>query len=110
MFPRGAGLVFLSTNGGLPLPPALLYAALEAAAGLVCLLLAWRSRRSSPELGAVLAVVPLFFAWRSLFSYFFLLPLFGFAALARMPLGDLAGERARRLGALTIFAAPSRTA
>ena len=110
MFPRGAGLVFLSTNGGLPLPPALLYAALEAAAGLVCLLLAWRSRRSSPELGAVLAVVPLFFAWRSLFSYFFLLPLFAFAALARMPLGDLAGERARRLGALTIFAAPSRTA
>ena len=110
MFPRGAGLVFLSTNGGLPLPPALLYAALEAAAGLVCLLLAWRSRRSSPELGAVLAVVPLFFAWRSLFSYFFLLPLFAFAGLARMPLGDLAGERARRLGALTIFAAPSRTA
>ena len=110
MFPRGAGLVFLSTNGGLPLPPALLYAALEAAAGLVCLLLAWRSRRSSPELGAVLAVAPLFFAWRSLFSYFFLLPLFAFAALARMPLGDLAGERARRLGALTIFAAPSRTA
>ena len=110
MFPRGAGLVFLSTNAGLPLPPALLYAALEAAAGLVCLLLAWRSRRSSPELGAVLAVAPLFFAWRSLFSYFFLLPLFAFAALARMPLGDLAGERARRLGALTIFAAPSRTA
>ena len=110
MFPRGAGLVFLSTNAGLPLAPALFYTVLEVAVGLACLVLAWRCRRSSPELGAVLAVAPLFFGWRSLFSYFFLLPLFAYAALARMPLGDLAGERARRLGALTIFAAPSRTA
>src|SRR5947207_2621128 len=65
--------------------------------------------RTSPEIGAVLAVIPLFFAWRSLFSYFFLLPLFAFAAVARMPLGDLVVERARRFGALTIFAAPRRS-
>jgi hypothetical protein len=109
MFPRGAGLVFLSTNGGLAMPPALAYAAMEAITGIICLAVAWRTRRSSPELGAVLAVVPLFFAYRSLFSYFFLLPLFAMAALARMPLGELALERARRLGGLTIFAAPSRT-
>ena len=110
MFPRGAGVIFLFTNGSLPLLPSIAYALLEVVAGLACLLVAWRSRRSSPELGAVLAVVPLYFAWRSLFSYFFLLPLFAFAAVARMPLGDLAGERAKRLGALTIFAAPPRSA
>jgi hypothetical protein len=109
MFPRGAGLVFLSTHAGLPLLPAIAYAALEAIAGIVCLVIAWRTRRTSPELGVVLALVPLFFAWRSLFSYFFLLPLFAFAAIARMPLGDLADGRARALGALTIFAAPSRS-
>lgn len=109
MFPRGAGIVFLSTTGGWPLPPSIAYAALEAAVGLICLAVAWRARRSSPELGAVLAMVPLYFAWRSLFSYFFLLPLFALAAVARMPLGDLAVERARRLGALTIFAAPPRS-
>jgi hypothetical protein len=108
MFPRGAGLIFLSTNGGLPLPPAIAYTVLEAVVGLICLAVAWRTRRTSPEIGVVLAVVPLFFAYRSLFSYFFLLPLFGMAALARMPLGELALERARRLGGLTIFAAPSR--
>jgi hypothetical protein len=108
MFPRGAGVVFLSTNGGLPLLPAFMYAAVEVTVGLACLFVAWRTRRTSPELGAVLAVLPLFFAWRSLFSYFFLLPLFAFAGLARMPLGELAGERAKRLGALTIFASPSR--
>jgi hypothetical protein len=85
------------------------YTAAEAMAGIICLVVAWRSRRTSPELGAVLAIVPLFFAWRSLFSYFFLLPLFALAALARMPLGQLALERARKLGGLTIFAAPSRS-
>jgi hypothetical protein len=109
MFARGAGLIFLFTNGGLPLLPVFVYSGLEAIAGIICLVIAWRTRRTSPELGAVLAIVPLFFAWRSLFSYFFLLPLFALAAIARMPLGELALERARKLGGLTIFAAPSRT-
>jgi hypothetical protein len=109
MFARGAGLIFLFTNGGIPLWPAAAYSALEAIAGIICLVVAWRTRRTSPELGAVLAIVPLFFAWRSLFSYFFLLPLFALAAVARMPLGELAFDRARKLGALTIFAAPTRS-
>jgi uncharacterized membrane protein len=109
MFARGAGLIFLFTNGGLPLLPMLAYSALEAIAGIICLVVAWRTRRTSPELGAILGIVPLFFAWRSLFSYFFLLPLFALAAIARMPLGELALERAPRLGGLTIFAAPSRS-
>ena len=109
MFARGAGLIFLFTNGGLPLLPTVAYTAVEVVAGIICLVAAWRTRRSSPELGVVLAIVPLFFAWRSLFSYFFLLPLFALAAIARMPLGELAFERARKLGGLTIFAAPSRS-
>ena len=109
MFARGAGFIFLFTNGGLPLLPTVAYSALEAAAGIICLVIAWRTRKTSAELGAVLAIVPLFFAWRSLFSYFFLLPLFALAAVARMPLGQLALERARKLGGLTIFATPSRS-
>ena len=109
MFPRGAGLVFLATTDAMPLLPQLVYTAFEAVVGIACLVIGWRTRRTSPELGAVLAVVPLFVAWRSLFSYFFLLPLFAFAAASRMPLGDLVTEHARRLGALTIFAAPTRS-
>ena len=106
MFARGAGLVFLSTDGPLPLAPATLYLALEAIAGIVCLAVAWRARRSSPELGIVLAFVPLFFAWRSLFSYFFLLPLFAYAGLVRMPFGPLTAAEARDAGAVTLFAMP----
>jgi uncharacterized membrane protein len=109
MFARGAGLIFLFTHGGLPLGPTIAYTLAEAATGIICLVIAWRTRRTSPELGAVLAIVPLFVAWRSLFSYFFLLPLFALAAIARMPVGELAFERARKLGGLTIFAAPSRS-
>lgn len=108
MFPRGAGIVFLGTHGGLPLLPSTIYLLLEVACGLVCVVIAWRSRRTSPELGVVLALMPLFVAWRSLFSYFFLIPLFAAVAVARMPLGDLTPERARAAGALTFFAAPAR--
>ena len=107
MFPRGAGLVFLSTNGGLPLLGATAYLAMETTAMLVCLVTAWRARRSSPELGIALALIPLFFAWRSLFSYFFLIPLFAFAGLVRLPLRDLSPAEAREAGALTLFALPA---
>lgn len=108
MFPRGAGLVFASTNGGLPLLPAAAYLALEATAMLASLAIAWRARRTSPEIGAALALIPLFFAWRSLFSYFFLIPLFAFAGLVRLPLGELTVRRAREVGALTLFALPAK--
>lgn len=64
--------------------------------------IAWRHRRTSPEVGIVLAYLPLFFAWRSLFSYFYLLPLFAAAAVARMPLGALEREVAQRLGAVSL--------
>ena len=108
MFPRGSGIVFLGTNGGLPLLPATAYLAMEGVAMLVCLVIAWRSRRRSPELGIALALIPLYFAWRSLFSYFFLIPLFAFAGLVRMPFGELTVQRAREAGALTIFALPAK--
>ena len=107
MFPRGAGLVFLSTNGGFPLLGASVYVAMEGTAMAVCLAVAWRTRRSSPELGIALALIPLFFAWRSLFSYFFLIPLFAFAGLVRLPLRDVTPAQARDAGALTLFALPA---
>ncbi|GAC1698452.1 MAG: hypothetical protein NVS9B6_08630 [Candidatus Limnocylindrales bacterium] len=106
-FPRGAGLIFLATNGVLPLWPAGVYAALEAAAGILVLVVAWRTRHSSPELGVALAVLPLFLARRSLFSYFFLAPLFAYAALVRLPFGDLRPAIARASGAVTLFALPA---
>ncbi len=108
MFPRGAGLVFLSTGGVLPLLPPAAYALGEGVVTLALLLVAWRTRRTSPEVGLVLAYVPLFFAWRSLFSYFFLLPLFAAAAIARMPLSVPGPERVERGGAVALVEGPRR--
>ncbi len=107
MFPRGVGFVALGINGAGPLLSATAYLVLEAVAAAAVLAVAWRTRRTSPELGVVLAMVPLYFAWRSLFSYFFLLPLFAFAGLARMPAGELSADIARASGALTVIAMPA---
>ncbi len=107
MFPRGAGLVFLATNGVGPLLPSAMYLALQLAAFAGALALAWRERERSPELGVLLAVVPLYFAQRSLFSYFFLIPLFAFAGLARQPALGWTVERLRSAGVLTLFANPA---
>jgi len=107
MFARGAGLVFLGTNGVGPLFPNVAYLAVEVVAFVAVFVVAWRERSRSPELGVVLAVAPLFFAYRSLFSYFFLLPLFALAGLARQPVRTFAAEQAKRVGALTLFAAPA---
>jgi len=78
MFPMGVGLVALNLTPVLPLLPALVYTTLEALAMLFCIAWYWRICKSRPEAALLLAVLPLFFAWRSLPSYFYCaaLPLF----------------------------------
>src|SRR5207237_9425367 len=56
MFARGAGLIFLFTNGGVPLLPVVAYSALEAIVGIICLVIAWRARRTGPEPGSILPI------------------------------------------------------
>lgn len=72
MFPRGTGIIALSIfgAGSLPIGPRIVYTVLEAAALGVSLWYYWRSCRVHPDTGLVLAPFALFFAWRSLYSYF----------------------------------------
>jgi hypothetical protein len=72
MFPRGTGIIALSIYGAgsLPLGPRLLYLFLETIALLASMWYYWRTCRQHPETGLVLAPLALFFAWRSLYSYF----------------------------------------
>jgi uncharacterized membrane protein len=78
MYPMGVGLVALSSTPALPLLPGVVYTALEALAMLFCIAWYWRICKSRPEAAMLLAVLPLFFALRSLPSYFYCaaLPLF----------------------------------
>ncbi len=75
MFPLGSGLVKLSLPGPLPLAPQPVYTALEVLALVGCVAWYWRFGKALPEAGFVLAVLPLFFAWRSLTTYFYFIAL-----------------------------------
>ena len=70
MFPLGVGLVNLSSYHLLPYLPSWCYFALEASAMVGMLVYYWRICRTCPEAAMLLAVLPLFLAWRSLPSYF----------------------------------------
>jgi Glycosyltransferase family 87 len=71
MFASGTGLIRLSLARVLPLAPQGVYTALEAIVLVASLVWYWRRGKDSPEMAFVLAVLPLFFAWRSLTTYFY---------------------------------------
>lgn len=71
MFPMGIGIINLSVSHLLPYLPQSFYTVLEALAMLLMLGLYWPLCRKRPEAALLLAMIPLFFAWRSLPSYFY---------------------------------------
>ncbi len=71
MFAMGVGIVDLSITHLIPYMPQTVYSVLEAVAMLGALLWYWRICRKRPEAAMLLAVIPLFLAWRSLPSYFY---------------------------------------
>ncbi len=71
MFPVGVGLVNLSVTHLLPFFPKWVYTALEAGAMIGSLAWYWRICKQAPEAAMLLAMLPLFLAWRSLSSYFY---------------------------------------
>lgn len=81
LFPyKGVGFSVFATLIDTPLPP-LLFTILEAVVFVAAL--AWycfRCRRA-PHTGMLLALVPIFFAWRSKFAYFVMIPLLVFGAV-----------------------------
>jgi len=87
MFPEGVGIIGLSTTPLLPFFPQIIYNVLELAAMFVALIWYWRICKERPEAAMVLAIIPLFFAWRSLSSYFYCaaFPLFLLIAARTFP-------------------------
>jgi hypothetical protein len=74
LFPQGMGVIALSLGHLLPYGPQALYALLEVAAlgGAVAAAIRWRTHLGAGVL--VLALIPLFFAFRSIPSYFAFAP------------------------------------
>ena len=75
--------------------PTAAYSLLEAIALLLCLAWYWRICKTRPEAAMLLAFLPLFFAWRSLASYFYCsaLPLFILQMARMLPKGDNPSRR-----------------
>ncbi len=96
MFPAGAGIIALGVGKVLPFLPHGVYTALEALGMLVALAWYFRWGRQRPESAMVLAVFPLFLAWRSLPTYFYFcaLPAAVLLALASGIRSDHAGKAA----------------
>lgn len=71
MFPMGTGLIALSTGHVIFYLPTQAYQVLEYTAYSLSLTYYWFRCRQAPEATMLLAVLFLFFAWRSLPSYFY---------------------------------------
>jgi len=79
MFPLGIGAIALFVSGTLPMLPKLAFTVTELAVWVGSMLAVVRTRYLTAASGVVLAALPLFFAWRSLVNYFYLVPLLALA-------------------------------
>jgi hypothetical protein len=86
MFPIGGGLAALLTAGLLHIKSSLPFDILEGIASIATILWYFRYCKRYPQTGPILAIMPLFFAWRSLWSYFFYA---GTIALANILANDI---------------------
>jgi hypothetical protein len=80
MFPIGVGMITLVSSGLVNIQNEMVFTILEAVSGIVCFVWYLKYHRKYPNMGIILGTVPLFFAWRSLWSYFFYVGLILLAA------------------------------
>jgi hypothetical protein len=81
LFPVGVGLITIITGGIINIQSPIIFGAIEfCVAGLAIAWYFFYCRRY-PHIGPVLAVLPLFFAWRSLWPYFFYIDIMILAAI-----------------------------
>lgn len=71
LFPNGVGVIILSYTGLIDIKSSLPFTIVEVIVLIAALIWYYRNCRRFPETALVLAVFPLFFSWRSGWSYFF---------------------------------------
>ena len=68
--PLGVGAITLVLQGWVNIQSSLPFTIMEGAAFIAAVVWYWRNARKYPNLGVILPIMPLFFAWRSLWPYF----------------------------------------
>jgi uncharacterized membrane protein len=71
LFPSGVGIITLVMTGVLSIESSMPFFVAELVVGVLALIWYYRNCLKLPHAGLVAAVFPLFFAWRSMWSYFF---------------------------------------
>ena len=80
LYPSGIGIAAFATLSDTPAPQ-IVFTVLEIAALIGTLWWYYLNCRKAPQTGLLLAIVPLFLAWRSQFAYFIMIPLLVFGAV-----------------------------
>ena len=93
LFPLGVGIVTLVTGGVLNIQSPLIFTVLELFIGGLAIIWYFRNCRRYPHTGPILAVIPLFFAWRSLWPYFFYFDIIILAAVLIDEYGSKSSEQ-----------------
>jgi hypothetical protein len=81
MFPIGVGTISLVTGGIVNVTSPLPFGIIELVVFLAAIIWYWFNCRRYPDTAPVLSVLPLFFAWRSLWGYFFYVDIITLAAI-----------------------------
>jgi hypothetical protein len=71
LYPSGWGFITLVLQGWVHIESPLMFTIIELSAFVAAVVWYWRNARTYPYLGVILPIMPLFFAWRSLWPYFF---------------------------------------
>jgi hypothetical protein len=99
MFPLGVGIISLVTGGVAAVQSPLLFNIMEIAIAITAVIWYFFKCRRYPETGLILAVLPLFFAWRSLWGYFFYIDII---ILAAIMLNEYSRETNRETGTVPL--------
>jgi hypothetical protein len=81
MFPLGVGIVTLVTSGLIDIQSSMVFTILEFLVFIAGIFWYYRNVNKYPQAGPLLAVLPLFFAWRSIWPYFFYFDIMIIAAI-----------------------------
>jgi hypothetical protein len=81
LFPSGWGIITLVLQGWVNIESPLLFTIMEATVLIAAVIWYWRNARKYPYLGVLLPVLPLFFDWRSLWTYFLYIDIILLAAV-----------------------------
>jgi hypothetical protein len=81
MFPLGVGLISLVSGGVLDVRTPMIFSIMEFGVLVLAIIWYWINCHRYPNAAPVLAVLPLFFAWRSLWGYLFYIDIILLAAI-----------------------------